>query len=184
MEFWNFRRSFRPRSGKLSESSRYDLGRHAHALCKLEGCLAALATATCLLGTTTCASTCGPDFHALLTTMSCTDCPFLQQYLPLRWHSGFANRGHAFQVWLGIPTWISYFSPPSLMALQLVEPFILPGVLLSFWVGWRASDNVHPARRRSWLHRAVWYFGGCLTMAWFTACLRVKSLALPPCSKN
>jgi hypothetical protein len=56
----------------------------------------------------------------------------MSTYSAVCWLYTFANRYHAYEVWLGIPAWISYFSGPDLPANQLNEALLLLAILASF----------------------------------------------------
>ncbi|KAL2024899.1 hypothetical protein VTK56DRAFT_3598 [Thermocarpiscus australiensis] len=101
-------------------------------------------------------------------TMDCTSYPVIEADTFLCWLYTFANRCHAFEIWLGIPPWISYFSEPDMPANQLSEAILLLGTVALFGLVAPISNILRPASRRGWFRRCLRWLGGSIAMAWLT----------------
>lgn len=103
--------------------------------------------------------------------MSCTSYAFIEAHPAVCWLYQFVNRCHAFEVWLGIPAWMSYFSSPDLPAQQLHEGLLLLAILAGFGLVAPISDILRPSSRRGWFRRALRWLWGFITAAWVAACV-------------
>ena len=101
-------------------------------------------------------------------------------YTVLRWLYTIAHKGHAFECWLGTPSWMSWFSTPDLSLNQLLEAFRL--VLIVMRVG-AAMPLAYAVMRlrgqqpdREW-ERDVLKAKRALVNAWMEVCfVRFSSL--------
>ncbi len=92
--------------------------------------------------------------------------PVFQDSPSFCWFQAFANRSHTFEVWLGVPDGMGYFSTPDMPANPLGEALLLIAVIVVTCFFLPILDALHPHAQENWLRVSIWRFVGFLIIAW------------------